>query len=531
MRRLDWSGPIRRRIDWPGMIARRQAFLFSALAAVVLFTVFSDLPVFGDAAAYGYSTARWIADHGMTPIPAGDGRGEQAMGHPALYFWLWALLMEVFGDHIWVAHLLPALSTFVAVLGTWRLAEKLAGRAAGLWSAAGLIASPLFLAQCMQPLQDTAFAGFAALSLAAWAGGDRRLAVLWCTLAAICREQALLLAASLLVADLLTRRRDRILGASVFLIPLLVPLVTGLANLAVNGYFFFGSYLGEPAPLQQGWLAGRLRFFAGHLLAGDGRWILMTVAVAASLARFSRSRLPAAAVLMLLAPALLWPPERLLFLAVAGVFIILVILKAGSMPGRTGLAMAFFIASMILFHVLIVAIAPDPQLDLYRYLLGAYPAVLAGGMTLLRRAGGVRLLHNVAAVFVFVTALSGRASSWVQPDSTPAGLVQVAWVREAAEAAASAGDTVIIAPPELPKLLEPGLGYVSSPVACRTILEGELLPAGTDYTVILTNAEHYDPGFVRVLMAAVPPGSYVDTLRTWSAGPFRTTLLGIGGTP
>jgi hypothetical protein len=54
----------------------------------------------------------------------GTGRGETAGGHAAFYFWIWAVLMKVFGNTVKVAHILPSLSAFLAVAGTYRLEGK-----------------------------------------------------------------------------------------------------------------------------------------------------------------------------------------------------------------------------------------------------------------------------------------------------------------------------------------------------------------------------------------------------------------------
>lgn len=55
---------------------------------------------------------------------------------PPLYFWLVAALGGVVGHGELAFRLLSVLSTLVAVLGVWRVADRLAGRRAAFWSAA-----------------------------------------------------------------------------------------------------------------------------------------------------------------------------------------------------------------------------------------------------------------------------------------------------------------------------------------------------------------------------------------------------------
>ncbi len=107
------------------------------LTAVLYVTVFGTMPVYRDALGYGYRSARWMAENGLTPIPRGDLRGESCMGHPALFFWLWAVVMRTAGDTVWTVHLLPAIATAMALMGAWRLGRLLGGRTAGVISAAG----------------------------------------------------------------------------------------------------------------------------------------------------------------------------------------------------------------------------------------------------------------------------------------------------------------------------------------------------------------------------------------------------------
>lgn len=511
---------------FPGRLDRRDLTMLAACmaASVVLLLFLGDLPVFGDGWAYGYRSASWIAQHGMQPVAGGEGRGEQAMGHPTLMLWIWALLMNVLGDTPLVAHLLPAFLTGLALWGTYRYGSLLGGRAAGMWSAVILLASPLFLAQSMQPLQDVGFTALAVLAMHEYGAGRNGRAALLTAVGTAFREQALLLAASFMLVEL---ARNGFSKPGRILVHLLSPAVlalTGLCNLAYNGFFFFPTYLGDPSELGEGWLPGRIRLFAGHLLAGDGRWLLLTSAIAITLARQARKAPSVTAVLLLLSPAFLFPPGRIMFLALMAAAGLLAVLREGRMPDPAALPAVVFALAMIAFHVLVVTFAPDPQLDLFRYILAAYPAVIACTVALIRNRGGIRMLHPIAAAAAIACAMAGTRVVPNQPDATPAGLATVYDTREIAVAASAAGDTVIAPESECALFENPALGFVDTPVPCRRLGVGTLDP-GASYTVYRPWAVASNPGFDEALAGMIVSEAVMEPVVRTASGGFEQTLF------
>ncbi len=504
------------------------AMLLLCLAAsAALLVLLGDLPVFGDAWGYGYRSARWMADNGMQPVPAGPGRGEQAMGHPSAFFWTWALLMRLLGDTVLVSHILPAAMTFLALWGIWRLASELGGRAAGLWAVLGLATSPLFVSQSVVQLQDVGFAAFAALSLWKYARGRHAAAALLATAAAACREQAVFLAVAYLLVELSGSGLRRPGRLALHCLPFTVILITGFSNLAVNGYFFFGNYLGEPSSLGAGWLSGRIRLFAGHLLASDGRWIPVTASLALVLASQSRRRLSLTAVMVLLTPALLFPPGRLSFLAVLAAAFLLALLREGRLPDDVVLAAILFVSAMLLFHILIVLAAPDPQLNLYRYVLGAYPAVIAVSLAAIRRRGGIRLLHPIAAAFTLTGALACLAVDPVQHEATPQVFRTAMNHREGMALAASIADTVIV--PDVDFAVNPALGYVEAPLPARALLDSSGLSAHATYAVVLPPPLSHQPDLRGIPCFGLPgASSRIDPPLIVGSHPFQTAVVPIG---
>lgn len=508
-----------------GALDRRDIMMLAACLAVsvILLLILGDLPVFGDGWGYGYRSASWIAGHGMQPVAAGEGRGEQAMGHPTLMLWLWALLMNVLGDTILVAHIIPALLTGLALWGTYRFGSLLGGRAAGMWSAVILLSSPLFLAQSVQPLQDVGFTAFAVLAMREYGDGRNGRAALLTAAGTAFREQALLLAASFMLVEL---ARNGISKPGRILVHLLSPAVlvlTGLGNLAFNGFFLYPTYLGSPAELGEGWLPGRIRLFAGHLLAGDGRWLLLTSAIAIALARQARKAPSVTAVLLLLSPAFLFPPERLQFLALMGAAGLLAVFREGRMPDTAALPAAVFALAMIAFHVLVVSFAPDPQLNLFRYVLAAYPAVIACTVALIRNRGGIRLLHPLAAASALACVMAGTRTLPNQPDATPAGLATVYDTREMAMAASALGDTVVAPETECALFGNPALGYVDSPVPCRRLGDGTLDP-GASYIVFRPWAEAADPEFDEALAGMLVSETVMEPVARAVSGGYAQVI-------
>lgn len=453
--------------------------ILAVTAAVYL--LLWDIPLYGDAWGYGYRSAEWMAENGLQPIPAGAERGEQAMGHPPLFFWVWAVLIAVLGGGLRVAHLLPAAATFFALWGTYRLTLTLARcRATAVLAAAGLLATPIFLANSVNPLPDVAVGAASVWTLLFYARGRPVATVLTASLAVALREQAVVLPAALVAVELLKggwRRPGRLL---LLASPVLLLVVNGLAYLAVNGYFFFGTHLGSPEPVGAAVLAGRFRTFFGFLFADGWRWLPVTVAAALMAGGIRRGGiLP---VLLLLSPAVLYPPGRILWLAAVAAAAALHLSRCG-MPGRGASASLAFPAATAAFFVVVIIVSPSP-LDLYRYLLIAVPAVIAGVLSAVRRLGGRRLTLAVGGLFAVLALAANRTA-----EPTDQAESSLAWVRgqlalrEAIRFAAEAGDTLLVSQLHLQKLSNPHVGYVSEPVPGRDILAP--LDRRTPYTAVI----------------------------------------------
>ncbi len=440
------------------MTGRTLPWIVCSLAALGLSVLwFGRTPLFGDEIGYSYTAAGWIAEHSMTPVPAGEGRGEQGMGHPALFFWLWAALMRLFGDTLATARILPTIAAAFALAGTWRLGREMGGSGeTGAMAALGLLASPLFLAQAFRAMPESAHMAAVAWAFVFFIGKRRISAVLAVSAAVVFRYQGIFLVPAFLAADLLQTRRfsPKLL---IWLAPGLVPLITGLLNHLVNGYFFFPTYLGASSPeLQPDWLPCRIRLFAGHLLGEDFRWFPVSVALAAVFSKTLKKPAPWMVAALSL-PALLYPASRLSAIAGFSILCCVPMLQRRSVPSPGTAAALAFIAINTAFHVLIVAFAPDPGLNLFRYIIGSYPplmALLAAGTAL----AGKSVSRPVWAVFLIasLSCIGAVRYPW-QPDASVAGLLEARAVRRAV---AAVQNPVL---PDRRQMMLPALGYVNSP--------------------------------------------------------------------
>lgn len=481
--------------------------LFAALATVLLYLFFLSVPLFGDTIGYGYSTMDWMRNNGYTPFAAGEGRGEQGMGHPTFFFWLWAILSGVLGKSLAVARILPALATFLALLGTYRTGSLLASPVAGWFSAIALAVSPLFMIQSMRPMPDSAVVAAVIWSVYLYLRGRYLPATLLCALGVIFREQAIFLAAAYFIAELSQTGFRKPLRLLLFASPVLVIAATGVINLAVNGYFFFPTYVGEAYDLQPGWFADRLRHFAGHLLAADYRWLLMCLVSAGLLRDRGRDTRSLPFMLALLFPAVFYPPERLLFTGLVVFASLVYLVRERLYTTRSQLVFLTVPSLMIAFHVLIVMVAPDPALDLFRYVLPAYPFLIIGGIAVLYRYYGRVAATVLTIIFTVATASANRRIfSTVQPDTSLEFAMLMRDYAEAMEHAVSLGDTILVTTHDRGFYTNPELGAVEEPVPVLSIRSEDRLSPDASYTLVLAS-QQLPLGDLERVQAMVPEGS------------------------
>jgi len=426
----------------------------------------------GDDGAYAFRTASWISENGLVPYAAGPGRGEQAMGHPILFFWLWAALIRLFGNTLAVARILPTIATTLALAGTWKLAETLSrDRLAGAVATLGLLATPVFATQMFRPLPDVAF-----VAVSAWATlfffRNRLLPALLLTcLAAALKEQGALLAVVFLAGDIVGARRFRP-GMLLWLCPLLVTGITLLSNLLVNGYVVYRSHFTletSSVALPHNWFRYWLGYFGGGLLGWNYRWIPVSVALAVVLSA-RRERLSLPVIAALLSPALFLDSHTFVYTLLVGALALLAVAYRGGLRGRIETVSLLMPAAPVVFLLALVPFTAGSNHDLLRYLLGAFPLLMALLVSRLLSAGRGIALPVWGAFVAASLSTFGRVcpGAWQFEDS-PVGLAASVAFREAVAASENPftqRDGI---------LEEPALGFVDSPRPFREGAPGEFV--------------------------------------------------------
>jgi len=497
----------------------------------ILYFLSLSVPLFGDSLGYGYQTTRWIRDNGFTPIAAGSEKGQQAMGHPTLFFWLWALLSGLFGESLAVARLLPLLATFFSVYGMYRLGKLLSCTEAGWISAFALLFSPLFIVQALRPMPESAVVAAVIWSLFYYAKKNYLKASLFATLAVIFREQAVFLVAAYILAELLldgVRYPKRLI---LLFSPLLVIPVTGLINLFANGYFFFPTYMGESGQLETGWLAIRTRLFGTHLISEDYRWFPVIVALAGMIRGLGRDKdrrlLPF--ILILTLPMVFFPPERIFFLIFVTIILAAYAIRERLVFGKLFVVFVTLPVSIVLFHVLIVLVSPDSALNLFRYVLPAYPVIIIGAIVMLFRYYPKKIAIAIGIIYVTATAIANKSQHYdYQLDTSLACVRPLLDYKEAALYAISLGDTILVSGIDCDYFLGAESGVISSglPVPTRNILNStSLLSAGTCYTLIIPSFMLAE-GNKNIATELIPRGSELILLREpqWNSGNYNINI-------
>ncbi len=502
-------------------------FVTVALLLVsVLYILSLSVPLFGDSLGYGYKTTNWIRNNGFTPFAAGSEKGEQAMGHPTLFFWAWALLSGLLGNYLWVARILPAVATFFSVWGMYRMGRMLSCEGAGWLAAIALLVSPLFITQTMRPMPESAVVAAVIWSLYHFVKKNYIWAVLLCSLAVVFREQAIFLAAAYFLAELFQTGIKKPLRLLLFLSPALVIVFTGFVNYFVNGYFFFPTYMGEGSLLEPNWLAIRLRLFGSHLVSEDFRWLPVTAALAGMIRGTGRDKdrrlLPF--ILILLFPSIFFPPDRIAFLIFVSALLVVYMIRHRLVLGRLFTVFIFLPLSIVLFHVLIVLVSPDSALNLFRYVMPAYPFIILGSIVMLFKYYSEKTAFAIGAIFVVATAIANRTQHYdYQMDTSLACVSPLMDYKEAVLYGVSLGDTMLVSGVDEMYYISSECGVVDSSVPFRNIFENQsLLEEDVSYTLV-TGSFKLMNGNIEQTRALLPVGSLLSPVEDhlWDDGIYK----------
>lgn len=505
-------------------------FITVALILVsVLYVLSLSIPLFGDSLGYGYKTTNWIRNNGFTPFAAGSEKGEQAMGHPTLFFWVWALLSGLFGNFLWVARILPAIATFFSVWGMYRMGRMLSCEGAGWLAAIALLVSPLFITQAMRPMPESAVVAAVIWSLYHFVKKNYIWAVLLCSLAVVFREQAIFLAAAYFLAELFQTGVKNPRRLLLFLSPALVVVFTGCVNYFVNGYFFFPTYMGDGSQLEPNWLAIRLRLFGSHLISEDFRWFPVTAALAGMIRGTGRDKdrrlLPF--VLILLFPSLFFPPDRIAFMIFVSALLAVYMIRHRLVLGRLFTVFIFLPLSIVLFHVLIVLVSPDSALNLFRYLMPAYPIIILGSIVMLFKYYSEKMAFTIGAIFVVATGVANRKQHFdYQMDTSLACAGVLVDYKEAVLFGVSLGDTMLVSGIDEMYYMSSEHGVLDSSVPSRNIFDNpSKLEENVSYTLVAATFMLMN-GNIEQTRDLLPDGSVLYPLEDhiWKNGRYQIEI-------
>lgn len=478
-------------LDRRRMKTDRTDILFYGLTlltvSLLYLLLYSDLPIYGDAWGYGYSCANWIADNGLQLIPSGTGRGETAGGHVAFYFWMWAAAMRVFGHTVKIAHLLPAVFSFLAIAGTYRLGRELAGRAMGIACGIALLVSPLFLSQAFRPLPIAAVMAASVWSLFFYRRRKYLMASLLCVFAVMMREQALVLSVTYIAVDIYFFRQLRWRRILLFAAPFLVPVIHGISNYFANGFIFLPINMpGIDQSFSIGLFLERMKFFAGYFLISHFRWIPVSVSAGILFARSVNRKTGLILGFILLAIGASGGLQNY-FTAILLLSLLYQVCFRKTSVGRMAMVLGLFPLLMVLFFTFIVFVtATDMEFMFFRYLAAAFPALIIGILWTLFKSN--RKFMLISIVFIAATAATNFLVRF-QPfysDSTLAGYAGPLLVmRDAGIWAQEQNLTVIAAGGAVQGFSNPEFGYTDSSQAVFNINSELLLLEQKNYAIVV----------------------------------------------
>lgn len=504
-----------------------QLFFLAALSAVALLYVlfYADVPIYGDAWGYGYNSANWIANNGLPLIPSGIGRGETAGGHTAFFFWMWAVLIRVFGNSVKVAHLLPAVFSYLAVAGTYRLGRDISGRALALASSIALLASPLFLAQSFRALPIAAAMAAAVWSIVFYHKGRYLTASLFCVFAVMMREQALLLSLSYIAAELYFYNDLKWRRLLILFLPLLVPVINIVSNQIVNGFMFLDiNRPGIDSGFSLGLFLERLKHFS-HFLTGDFRWFPAGISI---WLLYRRMNLNKAGILLGTALLIFGSMQRFqnYFMVLLCLALLYLLVFRSSRVGRTYLVLVMFPVLMVIsFTGIVFVTSTTMQYLFFRYLMSAFPALIVVLLYMLFDSG--KFFIPAAAVFVAATSLMNfTVRDRVNfTDTTLAGYYLPLSVMQKAGSWALEQDLPVISTGGAVNHLEnPALGYVDESVDILNV-NGTIedLPHQDIAVIVPPLLPWGDPGdhHLNMLMETIGDDYSLELMETISGGPFE----------
>jgi 4-amino-4-deoxy-L-arabinose transferase-like glycosyltransferase len=195
------------------------------------------LPYFWDEAGYYIPAARDLLINGSL-IPTST----LSNAHPPLVLAVLALVWKVFGFTPLVTRLTMLAWAAFSVTGVFRLARSVQNTSVAIATALCVAAYPVFFAQSSLAQVDLAAAGLTCWGLADFFANKYWRAAIWCSVAALAKETAIIAAAALICWQLISFLQGRDRGKALApLLASLLPLLCWYGYHYVKTGFVFGN--------------------------------------------------------------------------------------------------------------------------------------------------------------------------------------------------------------------------------------------------------------------------------------------------
>lgn len=228
-------------------------FLLLAVSLfILLFSWFStvNIPYWWDSAGYVISGAKYLLDNNFTPLVIGPAG--KTIAHPPFFIALLALFWKVFGESLFVSHLLNLIFSiliivFISKIPFVLIKNHLSATLTGFFSSILFIFTPLFQAQLGIVYLELPMVAFSLGAIYMFLQGRYKYYLVLAALAIITKETALYIFASLVGIKVFLELRQNFKAnlkplihqaLSLIFIPLIPFLLWLIYHFSVNGWFF-----------------------------------------------------------------------------------------------------------------------------------------------------------------------------------------------------------------------------------------------------------------------------------------------------
>lgn len=348
---------------------------------VIVFTCIKishlSLPYFWDELGVYAQGAVHQYNHGISLMPASLDPNI-SRGHPLLLTVLNATALKLFGNKPLVAHSFQLLIAITLLCSVYHYTAQFYNRLTGLVAAAILAFQPVFISQSILVLPEVTLALFLFLALVNYIVGRYTLFALFCSLAILTKESAVVLPAAMLtyaiVRWLATNQTNEAFSLKNLLLTIAPYIIFGLflaAQKIQNGWFFF-PYHYDNAGFSIHETLTKLKDFIEFLIQRQNRYWWKNILIASAVLAILRGRISASLLQKgIVAPSIIFIVSFLAFSSlsfymeryVLVLLVLLAILTAAALATILRHKLPVAIATLLLIYVANMRYASD---DIWR---------------------------------------------------------------------------------------------------------------------------------------------------------------------